>query len=296
MKGLIVKALSGFYYVKVDNNIFECRARGKFRNVGESPLVGDYVEVSVADSSGTVDYIYDRKNFLQRPPIANIDKLFIISSAVTPSPNLTLIDKMTALCESKNIEPIIIFNKSDLQSLAGYVEKYKNVGYKAIECSAANNTGIEEIIEELKGSISAFTGNSGVGKSSILNIIFPNLNLSTGNVSSKLGRGKHTTRHTELFAHGFNGYVADTPGFSSIEYTPEDINFKDNLDSYFPEFSDIKSNCKFSDCKHIGEKGCAVCAAAKDGIIDADRLSSYQSIYNELKDFKPWDVKKTEGK
>lgn len=292
MRGLIVKALSGFYYVESDNTVYECKARGRFRSIGESPLVGDRVEISLNGNKGVIDSIYDRKNFLIRPPVANIDKLFIISSAATPSPNLLLIDKMTALCEYKGIKPIIVFNKSDLADLSGYVEKYKKVGYKAIECSSINGEGIDEIRNELNGAVTAFTGNSGVGKSSILNVIFPNLNLSTGEVSDKLGRGRHTTRHIELFLNEYGGYVADTPGFSAIEFDLNDISFKENLDSFFPEFDDYRVNCRFSDCKHIGEKDCAVCEAAKNGVINSERLLSYQTIYNELKSIKPWELKK----
>lgn len=296
MKGLIIKALSGFYYVKCDDNTFECKARGKFRNFGESPLVGDYVDIIVDGTKGTVDKIYDRKNYLERPAVANLDKLFIVSSAVTPTPNLLLIDKMIALCEYKNIEPIIVFNKCDMSDLSPYVDKYAKVGYKSVECSAKKGTGISEITALLENCVSAFTGNSGVGKSSLLNVIFPELQLSTGEVSNKLGRGRHTTRHTELFSHKFGGYVADTPGFSSIEYNLDEISFRDNLDILFTDFINFRDNCRFSDCKHIGEKGCAVCEAAQNGLVDSDRLSSYQTIYNELKDIKPWDIKKTEGR
>lgn len=294
MKGLIVKALSGFYYVKTDEGIIECKARGRFRNIGESPLVGDYVEISKQNGKGAVESISERKNYLLRPPVANIDKLFIISSAVTPTPNLLLIDRMTALCEYKNIEPIIVFNKTDAGDIEIFANKYRKVGYKTIECSALNKIGIEEIISELNGAVSAFTGNSGVGKSSILNVIFPELALSTGEVSDKLGRGRHTTRHTELFEHGYSGYVADTPGFSSFEVTEDSIDFREQLELCFPEFKERIGTCRFSDCKHIGERGCSVCSARDSGEIDSDRYESYLTIYNELKDIKPWDLKRTQ--
>lgn len=292
MIGLVVKALSGFYYVESGNVVYECKARGRFRSIGESPLVGDKVEFTPNGEKGVIDRIYDRKNYLIRPPVANIDKLFIISSASTPSPNFLLIDKMTVLCEYNGIEPIIVFNKCDLSDLSDYVNKYKKVGYKAIECSSISGQGIDEIKMELKNSVTAFTGNSGVGKSSILNVVFPKLNLSTGEVSDKLGRGRHTTRHTELFANEYGGYVADTPGFSAIEYTIQDMSFIENLDEFFPEFSEYKSNCKFTDCRHIGEKGCAICSAAEDSFICSERLTSYQTIYNEIKSIKPWELKK----
>ncbi len=296
MIGLIIKALSGFYYVKCGDEVIECKARGRFRSAGETPLVGDWVDITVSESIGVVDKILPRKNFLERPPIANIDKLFIVSSSVVPAPNTLLIDRLCALCEYKNIIPVILFNKSDIETVEKYVGKYKRINYKSIECSAKNGLGTDEIIEELKGSVSAFTGNSGVGKSSLLNVIFPTLKLSIGNVSEKLGRGKHTTRHTELFEHEYGGYVADTPGFSSLENDIFDLRFKEALADCFREFADYEDGCRFSDCKHIGEKGCAVCKAVDNGLIDSDRYNSYLTIYNELKDIKPWEVKKSDGR
>lgn len=291
MEGLIVKALSGFYYVETEEGVIECKARGKFRNVGASPLVGDRVSLIKEGEKGVVDKIFDRKNYLDRPPLANIDKLFIVSSAVTPAPNALLIDRLTALCEHKNITPIIVFNKNDEGDVSDYVKRYSAIGYKSLECSAKTGDGCDAIRSELEGSISAFTGNSGVGKSSILNILFPDLSLSTGEVSEKLGRGRHTTRHCELFRHSFGGYVADTPGFSSLEADAASLDFKDDLINCFPEFSEFQGICKFSDCKHIGESGCAVCDAVKEGKIHPERHNSYLTIYNELKNLKHWNIK-----
>lgn len=292
MEGLIVKALSGFYYVKTEKGIIECRARGKFRSENKTPFVGDRVEIELAGEKGTVCDIIQRKNLLYRPPIANIDKLFIVSSSVTPTPNTLLIDRMTAVCAYKNIEPIIVFNKNDLEDVSHWCRIYENAGFKTIACSAATGDGVDLIKQELKGCISAFTGNSGAGKSSLLNIIFPDLNLSTGDVSDKLGRGRHTTRHTELFAHGFDGYVADTPGFSSLEADRDDLSFKNALPDLFIEFDSFKFDCLFGDCAHIGEKGCAVCSAVKQGEIEKTRYESYLTIYSELKDVKAWNIKK----
>ncbi len=294
MNGLIVKALSGFYYVKSGERIIECKARGKFRSIGKSPLVGDIVDISISGDTGTIDKILDRKNFLERPPIANVNKLFIISSSVTPSPNLLLIDRMIAICEYKNIIPVIIFNKSDLGDLSEFTRKYKDIGYNSFECSATHGIGLDKITSELGSGISVFTGNSGVGKSSLLNCIFPDLDLNTGDVSSKLGRGRHTTRHTELFEHKYNGFVADTPGFSSLEFDINHIEFKDVLDNCFVELAEFNGKCRFSDCKHIGEKDCAVLDAVNKGIIDKDRYNSYKTIYMELKDLVSWNIKKTE--
>lgn len=291
MNGLIIKALSGFYYVETEEGIIECKARGRFRNSGTSPLVGDRVAVVIEGNKGVVDEILPRKNYLDRPPVANIDKLFIISSAVTPIPNCLLIDRLTALSEFKNITPVIVFNKNDEGDVSDFVRKYSKVGYKTIECSAKTGDGCDLIKAELADSISAFTGNSGVGKSSILNLLFPELSLSTGEVSEKLGRGRHTTRHTELFWHKYNGYVADTPGFSSLESDVSSLDFKEELINCFPEFSEYSGRCKFSDCKHIGENGCVIKNAVDLGEIEKSRLESYIAIHNELKDLKHWNIK-----
>lgn len=293
MEGLIIKAISGFYYVETDQKtVFECKARGRFKNSNETLLVGDRVEIIPDGSRGVVDGLKPRKNLLNRPPIANLDKLFIISSSVIPTPSTLLIDRMTALCAYKNIEPIIVFNKNDLEDVSGWCDIYAAAGFKTIACSAITGEGIEDIKKELGGCISAFTGNSGAGKSSLLNVIFPELGLTTGDVSSKLGRGRHTTRHTELFSHNFGGYVADTPGFSSLENDRDDLEFKEHLSEFFADFEPFAQNCRFSDCKHIGEKGCAVCAAVKEGKIQATRHKSYITIYVELKDIKSWNIKK----
>ncbi len=292
MKGLIIKALSGFYYVETERGLIECKARGKFRNTNQSPFVGDRVEITLDGAKGTVDSIFERKNLLYRPPVANIDKLFIVSASVTPTPNTLLIDRMTAICAYNDIEPIIVFNKNDLEDVTPWCSIYKNAGFKTIPCSAVTGEGIENIKTEIKDCISAFTGNSGAGKSSLLNIIFPELKLSTGDVSDKLGRGRHTTRHTELFAHSFSGYVADTPGFSSLEVDKDDLEFKENLSGLFIEFENFKYDCRFTDCAHIGEKGCKVCDAVREGKIEKTRYESYLTIYNELKDIKAWNIKK----
>lgn len=292
MQGIILKAISGFYYVESDERIYECKARGRFRSEKITPLVGDRVEFTPDGDKGTVDGILPRKNELARPPVSNIDKLFIVSSAKTPSPSALLIDRLTALCAYKNIEPIILFNKNDIEDMSAWCDIYKNAGFKTISCSAKSGEGIDEIRKELRNSVSAFSGNSGAGKSSLLNILFEDLKLSVGEVSEKLGRGRHTTRHCELFRHGFSGYVADTPGFSSLEPDKEDIGFKEALADCFIEFEGYSGLCRFADCKHVGEKGCAVCEAVKTGDIEKTRHTSYLTIYEELKDLKAWNIKK----
>lgn len=292
MQGIIIKALSGFYYVETKNGVIECKARGKFRNQNTSPLVGDRVTISLSGQSGTIESIEKRRNMLTRPPIANIDKLFIVSGLVSPVPSTLLIDRITAICEYKNIEPVIVFNKTDLASALEFEKIYKNSGFKTITCSAKTKEGTEEIKKELFGCISAFTGNSGAGKSSIINSIFSSLNLSTAEISEKLGRGRHTTRHTELFKHEHGGYVADTPGFSLIDNEKDDLEFRDMLPSLFRDFEKHTENCKFHDCKHIVEKGCGIIEAVKSGKIEESRYESFLTIYNELKDIKPWEIKK----
>ncbi len=289
MKGLILKAISGFYYVFSDGITYECKARGNFRNKGESPLVGDSVEITAqTDGKGVIESIYERKNSLIRPAVANIDKLFIVSSFVTPAPNTLIIDRLTAICTFYSITPVIVFNKCDLGDFSEYKNIYEKSGFKTLVVSAQTGEGIDELKKELEGCISAFTGNSGVGKSSLLNVIFPNLNLQTGEVSDKLGRGRHTTRHTELFAHHFNGYVADTPGFSSLDTQYLNIDFKEKLIECFTDFSDYVFDCQFADCAHIGEKGCGVAKAVSQGKIQNSRYESYIAVYNELKDLKSW--------
>lgn len=293
MKGLLCKAIAGFYYVHVGDEIFECKARGSFRKEGISPIVGDFVEISVdLDKKGVIESIYERKNALIRPSVANIDKLFIVSSFSTPSPNLLIIDRIIALSVFYNIVPVVVFNKCDLGDFSKYKRIYEKSGFKTLVVSAQTGEGIESLRKELKDCTSAFTGNSGVGKSSLINLLFPNLSLLTGEVSTKLGRGRHTTRHTELFKHSYGGYVADTPGFSSLDNQIGSIEFRDSLAECFPDFKGFINNCKFNDCLHIGEKGCGIGEAVLNGNIEKSRHDNYKTIYNELKSLKNWDINK----
>ncbi len=293
MQGLIVKSLSGFYYVKSDDVVYECKAKGAFRNEGISPLTGDNVEFEIlGNGKGIVRKIIGRKNALVRPPVANIKRVIIVSSLVAPTPNHLIIDTLTAICEHNGIQPILVFNKSDLGDEKKWLECYSDVGYKVIVTSAETLNGVEQLKCELTDGITVFTGNSGVGKSSLINIVLPSIKLATGDVSVKLGRGRHTTRHTQLFELENGGYVADTPGFSSLEIDKTDYSFKENLENYFPEFLEYLGHCKFTGCSHTGEKGCAVCEAVEKNKISKDRHLSYISIYNELKDLKEWQIKK----
>ena len=259
MTGIILKALSSFYYVECEGAVYECKARGNFRKSGISPLVGDRVEFEVTDNDkGIVNSILPRKNTLVRPNVANIDKLFIVSSYSTPAPNAFIIDKIAAIAEYNGIEPIIVFNKCDMGDFSEWEKIYKNAGFKTFVVSAANGVGMQSLLIEVKDSVSAFTGNSGVGKSSILNFVFGNKNIATGEVSEKLGRGRHTTRHIEAYRLTNGGIVVDTPGFSSLDYTSRDYKFKENLARYFRDFGDSIYECKFSTCSHTKESGCGV--------------------------------------
>lgn len=293
IKGKIIKGIGGFYYVETADTVYECKARGNFRNKKIIPLVGDDVEISVNENAeNRIENILERKNSLVRPPLANIDQLFIVSSIVDPFINTYNIDKMTALAEYKGIEPIIVLTKIDLSDdYEKYAETYISSGFTVITCNNLNGEGSEKVLPLLKEKISAFSGNTGVGKSSLLNAIDPRLSLKTGETSKKLGRGKHTTRHCELFKVG-GGYVADTPGFSSIDFEKGETILKDDLFDCFREFKPYFGQCKFTSCAHINENGCAVCAAVKNGEISESRHNSYVKMYNDVKNIKEWEISK----
>lgn len=292
MTGILIKAISGFYYVSCDGNVYECKARGNFRKAGVSPVVGDMVEFSLTDNThGIVESIAQRKNLFNRPLVANIDKLFIVSAYTTPAPDTIMIDRLTALATFNNIEPIIVFNKADMGSFDELYSIYTKAGFKTYIVSAKENIGVEQLKNEMQNCVCAFSGNSGVGKSSILNAIFPKLQLKTGEVSDKLGRGRHTTRHTELFFVGDGAYVVDTPGFSTVEAQEDLYDFKLALPECFPDFSEYLGCCKFTSCSHTTEKGCAVIEAVKDGNIQKSRHQSYIALSSELKDVTAWNNK-----
>ena len=292
MKGILIKAISGFYYVSCDGNVYECKARGNFRKAGVSPVVGDIVNFSLVDNKhGIIEEICDRKNLLNRPLVANIDKLFIVSAYTTPAPDTLMIDRLSALAVYNNIEPIIVFNKSDMGSFEDFYNIYSKSGFKTFVVSAKDNIGITALKDEMKNCVCAFSGNSGVGKSSILNALFPDLQLKTGEVSDKLGRGRHTTRHTELFFVGDGAYVVDTPGFSTVDTNEDLYEFKLALADCFLDFSEYIGTCKFTSCSHTTEKGCAIVEAVRSGEIQKSRHDSYVSLFNELKDVTAWNSK-----
>ncbi len=287
MDGVIVKAVSSFYYTACNDKIYECKARGNFRKAEVSPVVGDRVLITpTAPDKGVVEKIYERKNLLKRPLIANIDKIFIVSSYKTPAPDTLMIDRMAAIAEFEDIQPVIVFNKSDMGDFSQFFEIYRKAGLKTYTVSAKNGEGIAELKKETENCISAFAGNSGVGKSSILNAIFGELSLKTGEVSEKLGRGRHTTRHTQLFRFD-NSLVADTPGFAALEFCNK-TELKKNLAFCFPDFADYIQGCKFANCTHTGEPGCRLVSAVKDGNVEQSRYNSYLALYSEIKDSAEW--------
>ncbi len=291
LNGIIIKSIAGFCYVEVGNKVYECKPRGSFRKEGISPSAGDRVSISVNGQKGTVEEILPRKNFLLRPPLANLDKLFIVSSCSVPAVNPLLIDRMTAICEHIEVQPVIVFNKADLGEFGNLPETYRKAGYSTFVVSAETGEGTDAIGSELNGFISAFCGNSGVGKSSLLNRLLDGVRLSTGEVSEKLGRGKHTTRTVELFKVS-DGYVADTPGFSTLELTDFMLNDKDQLKFCFPEFEQHFGKCRFNSCTHTNEPDCSVINAVKDGSISKSRHDSYVSMYEDLKKIKLWEINK----
>ncbi len=293
MTGTIIKSIADRYEVKTSDGVIACKARGLFRKDGITPLVGDKVTVTPTDEGeGRIETILPRKNFMERPSVANIDRLILIVSAADPAPVPLMIDRLTALAFEKEIQPVLVLNKTDLADTAWLTEIYKTVPMPIISACAATGEGVDRLREVLsEEGVSVLTGNSGVGKSSLLNLVDPNLQLATGETSKKLGRGKHTTRHTQLYPIG-NGFVADTPGFSSLDMERVMWIYKENLVFDFPEFLPFSGQCRFADCKHLGEKDCAVATAVADGAVSQSRLDSYRLMYKEADAIKDWQRKK----
>lgn len=287
-KGIITKGIGGFYYVEVADATYECKARGIFRKNRITPLVGDTVEISVNENAeNTIDTICERKNFLNRPPVSNIDNLIIVVSTVEPRPNFFVIDKLIATAEYKNIEPYIVISKTDLSSYKEIYEVYEKSGITVIALDDDNS--LDRIKDLMNSKISAFTGNSGVGKTTLLNRLDSSLNLSTGAISDKLGRGRHTTRQAQLFTV-CGGYVIDTPGFSSFDFEKTEIIRKDDLPYCFREFKEYIGTCKFTSCAHVNDKGCSICEAVKNGEISEVRHNNYIQMYNQAKEIKEWEL------
>lgn len=288
-EGKILKGIGGFYYVKTPDGIIECRARGKFRNKNLSPCVGDNVSLTItAEGKGSIDGIFERKNSFIRPPVSNIDSMIIVAAVANPAPDPVFIDKMLIVAEKNNVDVSIVFNKFDLDdgSVNELVQLYRNIGYNAFTTSTIEGVGIELVCKILEGRTTAFAGFSGVGKSSLLNAVLGSEVMQTGEVSERLRRGKHTTRHVELIEYG-GGYIVDTPGFSMLEI-PDKIT-ADYLKEYFPEFKKYEDGCRFRMCNHTGNSNvCAVCAAAEEGKIAASRFENYKNFLNVISSRKEW--------
>ena len=293
MQGRILKATGGFYYVLSDAVLYECRARGLFRKNGVSPLVGDWVEIEeTGEEKGYVTRILDRKNSLIRPPLANLDQLFLVVSVADPQPNLLVLDKLIAIAEHKKIEPFLIVTKTDLGEWETLAALYEKAGFQVFCTGLDQDSDLTMLRRSMEGKISAFCGNSGVGKSSLLNRIDSRLDLSTAQISQKLGRGRHTTRHVQLYPVSGGGYIADTPGFSSMDLERYEVILKEQLQYCFREFGPHLNQCRFTGCSHTKEKGCAVLAAMEEGEIASSRHDSYCTLYEAEKNIKEWELQK----
>ena len=290
--GRIVKALSGFYYVRTpDGRIVECRARGKFRKEHLSPLVGDEVECSHEGGRGMIERVLPRRNAFVRPAVSNLDALVIFASETNPVTDPFLIDRVSAIAGNQGVPVLLCINKIDLSDCGRLYEIYTGAGFEVFRTSAVSGEGIEALAARIRGKTVAFTGNSGVGKSSVLNRITPDFAAKTGEVSEKLGRGRHTTRHVELSSLADGTGLIDTPGFSSFDTDQMEVILKENLQYAFPDFAPYLGKCRYHDCAHLCEPGCAVLEALKDGKLRPTRHTSYVRLYEAAKDVKPWELK-----
>jgi len=291
-QGVIIRALSGFYDVDTGEGTVRCRARGKLRKERVTPLVGDRVQFQMSGDSGYVQEILPRKNSFIRPAVANVDVLVMMASQVNPVTEPFLIDRVAAIAAQQQVELILVINKCDLDPADRLYEIYRNTGVTVLRLSAVTGDGVEALRARLSGKLAAFTGNSGVGKSSLLNILYPEAQMATGDVSEKLGRGRHTTRHVELFTLPDGTRIMDTPGFSAFDTDQMDLGTPENLALAFPEFAPYLGHCRFDDCAHVKEAGCAVLEALEEGKIQKSRHDSYVRLYTQIKEQKAWQRKK----
>ena len=284
-EGRILRGISSFYTVETDSDIITCKARGVFRKNGITPLPGDWVTVTPgpAGEEGTIDAVHPRRNALVRPPITNLDQLFVITSVCEPNPNTLVTDHLIAIAEHAGIEPIVVISKSDLGDVEPLLRVYRQAGFQVFCTGKGKEGAVEEIREMLRGRVNAFAGNSGVGKSTLLNAIDPSLAIETAQISRKLGRGRHTTRHVELYK-SCGGYVADTPGFSALDIENGAFIHKDDLQYCFREFAPFLDECRFGpSCAHVRDKGCKVLEAVQAGMIPRSRHESYVMLYEQAK-------------
>ncbi len=286
---IILKSIGGFYYVKSGEEIIECKAKGKFRNLSLSPVAGDIVDLENDGSTTVISKIHRRKNKFIRPPFANLDLMILVISTVEPAPNYLVIDKMCAIARHKNVDVAIVVTKSDVADYKNIYDIYTKAGYKVFYTGEDDRRQLGGLRRIMSGKVCAFSGNSGVGKSTLLNKLFPHLRLETGRISKKLGRGKHTTRQVEIFEME-DCMVADTPGFSSVELDYDNFISKTDLQYAFIEFSEYIDDCKFSDCSHTNEIGCSVKKAVENGEISSSRYESYCALYERQKNIKDWEL------
>ncbi len=288
VEGVITKGIGGFYYVDTTDGLIECRARGLFRKKGCAPLVGDCVEIELNKENlktGVINTIYERKSELIRPAVANVTQMVAVVALENPRPNTYILDKLIASAEFVNLKIAICFNKCDLNRDRDIIEIYEKAGFNVVVCSATEGENTEKLKAVLKDEVTVFAGNSGVGKSSLLNSMLGAEMFETGEVSTRVERGRHTTRHSELVHLPFGGYIIDTPGFSSFDINTVPI---DELSDMFREFGDFTSGCRFPDCSHTLEPDCTVINAVNDGIISRSRHESYRQLFEEIKSIKKW--------
>lgn len=296
IEGRILKGIGGFYYVDTAEGTVECKARGRFRKTVGKPVVGDLVRLErQPDGTGYLQEIAPRRNCLIRPAVANLDLLVAVASAAPPQTDPFLIDKVIAIAENKGIEPLVVINKTDLDDGEALFDTYRLAGIEAMRVSAETGEGVDVLSQRIRGLTAAFAGNSGVGKSSLLNRLLPGFSAEVGAISDRIGRGRHTTRHVELVALN-GGYLADTPGFSSFETEQMDLVLREDLQYAFREFAPFIEDCKFTGCAHVKEKGCAVLAAVERGEIARSRHESYVKLYESVKDLKQWELGKDAGR
>lgn len=290
-EGRIIRSISGFYDVQLPEGVVTCRARGILRREGNSPLTGDLVTISREKDKGMVEEILPRRNSFIRPAVANVDALVVFAANVNPVTEPFLIDRVAAIAGEQNVPVYLCINKCDLDPAVDLQRIYEHAGFPVICTSAETGEGVEQLRSLLRGKLTAFTGNTGVGKSSILNRLAPQLHLATGEVSEKLGRGRHTTRHVELFSLGEDTYVMDTPGFSSFDTDQMDIILKENLQYSFPDFAPWIGRCRFDDCSHRKEPGCVLREAVETGQVERSRYDSYLRLYEKASQIKLWELK-----